>query len=145
MLVVIAAVYAVFTLPYHVTWLFSVFGYPNSVAKKLCVLLVIATSAAHPIIYGTLNQEFKKGFQAFFRFTRKRNRSNDPKDTSRRHVRNNCGFNVRLQKENENGGLSHGTLNKQQRVPTGTSGLDFEVCHSENENELNADEIVTCL
>ena len=120
MLVVIAAVYAVFTLPYHVTWLFSVFGYPNSVAKKLCVLLVIATSAAHPIIYGTLNQEFKKGFQAFFRFTRKRNRSNDPKDTrvilSRRHVRNNCGFNVRLQKENENGGLSHGTLNNKSNA-----------------------------
>ena len=67
MLVVIAAVYALCTLPYHVTWLFSVFGYPNSVAKKLCVLLVIATSAAHPIIYGTLNQEFGRGFKAFFR------------------------------------------------------------------------------
>ena len=66
LLVVIAAVYAVFTLPYHVTWLFSVFGYPNSVAKKLC-LLVIATSAAHLIIYGTLNQEFGRGFKAFFR------------------------------------------------------------------------------
>ena len=67
MLVVIAAVYAVFTLPYHVTWLLSVFGYPNFVAKKLCVLLVMATSAAHPIIYGTLNQEFAKGFKIFFR------------------------------------------------------------------------------
>ena len=67
MLFVIAAVYALFTLPYHVTWLLSVFGYPNSVAKKLCVLLVIATSAAHPIIYGTLNQEFARGFKAFFR------------------------------------------------------------------------------
>lgn len=66
MLIVIAAVYALFTLPYHVTWLCGVFGYPNSVAKKLCVLLVIATSAAHPIIYGTLNQEFAKGFKAFF-------------------------------------------------------------------------------
>ena len=67
MLIVIAAVYALFTLPYHVTWLCGVFGYPNSVAKKLCVLLVSATSAAHPIIYGTLNQEFAKGFKAFFR------------------------------------------------------------------------------
>lgn len=70
MLVVIAAVYAVFTLPYHVTWLLSVFGYPNFVAKKLCVLLVMATSAAHPIIYSkysTLNQEFAKGFKVFFR------------------------------------------------------------------------------
>lgn len=67
MLFVIAAVYALFTLPYHVTWLLGVFGYPNSVAKKLCVLLVIATSAAHPIIYGTLNQEFGSGFKAFFR------------------------------------------------------------------------------
>lgn len=67
MLVVIAAVYALFTLPYHVTWLLGVFGYPNSVAKKLCVLLVIATSAAHPIIYGTLNQDFGRGFKAFFR------------------------------------------------------------------------------
>lgn len=66
MLIVIAAVYALFTLPYHVAWLCGVFGYPNSVAKKLCVLLVIATSAAHPIIYGTLNQEFAKGFKAFF-------------------------------------------------------------------------------
>ena len=66
MLIVIAAVYALFTLPYHLTWLCGVFGYPNSVAKKLCVLLVIATSAAHPIIYGTLNQEFAKGFKAFF-------------------------------------------------------------------------------
>jgi len=67
MLIVIAAVYALFTLPYHVTWLCGVFGYQNSVAKKLSVLLVIATSAAHPIIYGTLNQEFAKGFIAFFR------------------------------------------------------------------------------
>ena len=66
MLIVIASVYALFTLPYHVTWLCGVFGFPNSVAKKLCVLLVIATSAAHPIIYGTLNQEFAKGFKAFF-------------------------------------------------------------------------------
>ena len=66
MLIVIAAVYALFTLPYHVTWLCGVFGYLDSVAKKLCVLLVIATSAAHPIIYGTLNQEFAKGFKAFF-------------------------------------------------------------------------------
>ncbi|XP_022781684.1 neuropeptide Y receptor type 2-like [Stylophora pistillata] len=72
MLVVVAAVYALFTLPYHVTWLFSVFGYPNSVAKKLCVLFVIATSAAHPIIYGTLNQEFNKGFKAFFRCLRQK-------------------------------------------------------------------------
>ncbi|KAL9968559.1 hypothetical protein ACROYT_G020667 [Oculina patagonica] len=71
MLVVIAAVYALFTLPYHVTWLLGVFGYPNSVAKKLCVLLVIATSAAHPIIYGTLNQDFGKGFKAFFRCVKK--------------------------------------------------------------------------
>ena len=77
MLVVIAAVYAVFTLPYHVTWLFSVFGYPNPVAKKLCVLLVIATSAAHPIIYGALNQDFGKGFKSFFRFMRQRKNSNE--------------------------------------------------------------------
>ena len=27
----------------------------------------MATSAAHPIIYGTLNQEFAKGFKTFFR------------------------------------------------------------------------------
>ena len=68
MLITIVVVYAVCTLPYHITWLFSVFGYPNSVAKKLCVLLVIATSAAHPIIYGTLNKDFKKGFGSYVEY-----------------------------------------------------------------------------
>ena len=80
MLVVIAVVYAVFTLPYHVTWLFGVFGYPNPVAKKLCVLLVIATSAAHPIIYGTLNKDFGKGFKSFFR--QRKNSSEEFKGSS---------------------------------------------------------------
>ena len=80
MLVVIAAVYAVFTLPYHVTWLLSVFGYPDFVAKKLCVLLVMATSAAHPIIYGTLNQEFAKGFKAFFRCAKETKRYKTAKE-----------------------------------------------------------------
>lgn len=80
MLVVIAAVYAVFTLPYHVTWLLSVFGYPNFVAKKLCVLLVMATSAAHPIIYGTLNQEFAKGFETFFRCAKETKRYKHAKE-----------------------------------------------------------------
>ena len=82
MLVVIAAVYALFTLPYHVVWLLGVFGYPNSVAKKLCVLLVIATSAAHPIIYGTLNQEFGRGFKTFFRCLKQEKTHQKKLDTS---------------------------------------------------------------
>jgi hypothetical protein len=65
MLIVIVAVNALCTLPYHVTWLLSVFGHPHSLAKKFCVLLVIATSAAHPIIYGTLNQDFARGFRSY--------------------------------------------------------------------------------
>lgn len=70
MLIVIVAVNALCTLPYHVTWLFSVFGHLNSLAKKFCVLLVIATSAAHPIIYGTLNQDFARGFRSYLRCMR---------------------------------------------------------------------------
>ena len=93
MLVVIAAVYALFTLPYHVTWLFSVFGYPNSVAKKLCVLLVIATSAAHPIIYGTLNQEFGKGFKAVFRCLKQRDDYEIPLDTRKQTNMTQHGLN----------------------------------------------------
>ena len=65
MLVTIVVIHAAFTLPHHITWLLSVFGHPNSVAKKLCVLLVIALSAAHPIIYGTLNKDFKRGFRSY--------------------------------------------------------------------------------
>ena len=87
MLIVIAAVYALFTLPYHVTWLCGVFGYPNSVAKKLCVLLVIATSAAHPIIYGALNQEFAKGFKAFFQCLKAR-KGDTRQKTSETEVKN---------------------------------------------------------
>lgn len=70
MLIVIVAVNALCTLPYHVTWLVSVFGYPHSLAKKFCVLLVIATSAAHPIIYGTLNQDFARGFRSYLKCMR---------------------------------------------------------------------------
>ena len=65
MLIVIVVVYAACTLPWHITWLFSVYGYSDSVAKKICVLLVISVSAAHPIIYGTLNKDFARGFLGY--------------------------------------------------------------------------------
>ena len=65
MLVVIVVVYAVCTFPWHVTWLLSVYGFSNSTAKKICVLLVMSVSAAHPIIYGTLNQDFARGYRKY--------------------------------------------------------------------------------
>lgn len=68
MLIVIVAVNAALTLPYHVTWLISIFGHPQAIVKKFCVLLVIATSAAHPIIYGTLNKDFGRGFKSYSQY-----------------------------------------------------------------------------
>ena len=65
MLIVMVVVYALCTLPWHITWLLSVYGYSNSVAKKICVLLVISLSATHPIIYGALNKDFGSGFRKY--------------------------------------------------------------------------------
>lgn len=127
MLIVIAAVYALFTLPYHVTWLCGVFGYPNSVAKKLCVLLVIATSAAHPIIYGTLNQEFAKGFKAFFRCLKTKQLGETRQKTFERRVKNK-------------------TLNKTYRFScpvTSRENGDRELQPAKNEPVVQ--DIVTCL
>ena len=65
MLSVIVIVYATFTLPYHVTWLLSQYDINNSLAKQFCALLVIAMSATHLVIYGTLHEDFAKGFRAY--------------------------------------------------------------------------------
>jgi hypothetical protein len=49
----------------------STYGVKNSLAKKFSVLILTATSASHPIIYGALHQEFALGFKAFLRCSRK--------------------------------------------------------------------------
>ena len=144
MLVAIAAVYAVFTLPYHVTWLFSVFGYPNSVAKKLCVLLVMATSAAHPIIYGTLNQEFGKGFKAFFKCTKERKRRMKNKETREARVKLSPRHRGRrfANTEKARGVSSQVSWTKTQRAQFAT--LNYKACDLQKENEIFA-ETVSCL
>jgi hypothetical protein len=71
MICIIVIVYIALTLPYHITWLMSTYGYKNSLAKKFSVLILTATSASHPIIYGALHQEFALGFKAFLRCSRK--------------------------------------------------------------------------
>lgn len=126
MLIVIAAEYALCTLPYHVAWLCGVFGYPNSVAKKLCVLLVIATSAAHPIIYGALNQEFAKGFKAFFRCLKTKQ--------GETHQNTFAKFRVKNRKQNLTHRLALPVTSKENG-----DGLKLA------RNETIAHDIVTCL
>ena len=149
MLVVVAVVHAVFTLPYHVTWLFSVFGYPNSVAKKLCVLLVIATSAAHPIIYGTLNQEFGRGFKSFFlRFTRERNENIEEikgatARVTRRHGLGKCNqVNDIQQVKNFNGISSHEIAKPESPKHAQFRTLVFDACNLKKEINETANDIV---
>lgn len=99
MLIVIVAVNAAFTLPYHVTWLISVFGHPHSIVKKFCVVLVIATSAAHPIIYGTLNKDFASGFRSYSRYIQcvkcVREQVASYTDTLRKYSQQNSNFMAR--------------------------------------------------
>ncbi|KAK3735821.1 hypothetical protein QZH41_019924 [Actinostola sp. cb2023] len=105
MLIVIVAVNAVLTLPYHVTWLLTVFGHPHSIVKKFCVLLVIATSAAHPIIYGTLNEDFAKGFRSYSKYLQCiRKQATMYSETLRNHSRQTSNFVARSS-------LSHSSSN----------------------------------
>lgn len=74
MICAIVAVYILLTLPYHITWQLRTFGIKNALAKKFSVLLVTATSASHPIIYGALHKEFAPGFKAFLRRSKRARR-----------------------------------------------------------------------
>ena len=67
MIFTIVIVYILLTLPYHIIWQLNTFGIKNALAKKFSVLFLTATSASHPIIYGTLHQEFSRGFKAILR------------------------------------------------------------------------------
>ncbi|XP_028414100.1 somatostatin receptor type 2-like [Dendronephthya gigantea] len=71
MICIIVIVYIALTLPYHITWQMSTYGIKNALAKKFSVLVLTATSASHPIIYGALHQEFAQGFKAFLRCSKK--------------------------------------------------------------------------
>lgn len=72
-LTVVVIVFALLMLPNHIYFLWYDFGkgegdYPHADGiRQICQICVYANSAANPLIYNAVNEQFREGFKTYFR------------------------------------------------------------------------------
>ncbi|XP_022796055.1 neuropeptide FF receptor 2-like [Stylophora pistillata] len=71
-LTVVVIVFALLMLPNHIFFLWLDFGngdrHPNATGiMQFCQICVYANSAANPLIYNAVNEQFREGFKTYFR------------------------------------------------------------------------------
>ena len=68
-IVIIVALFVICMLPYHIVWLFFLFGHQgDETVSAISGLLVVFNCCVNPIVYGSLTRHFRRSYYRFICF-----------------------------------------------------------------------------